>query len=268
MSSVARLFVLLGLLGASSVWAQPSVTDVRSNGYNSAGYGSGGVAPSAAQGELFMQLQQLQEEIARLHGMLEEQQYEIQRLKQEGLERYQDLDGRMVRLSQSSAAASAPVAAPTAANTPTPTSSPAATSTPSQPPQPSQAAASADPAKEKLFYEAAFDLIKARDFAKADLAFTAFLRKYPQSQYAGNAQYWLGEVKLAQKDLSGAQLAFTAVGRDYPQHTKAPDALYKLGEVERLQGNTDKARLSFQQVVRNYGNTPAAKLAQRALEQP
>ena len=38
------------------------------------------------------------------------------------------------------------------------------------------AAAPGDPAKEKLYYEAAFDLIKAKDFDKASQAFEAFLR--------------------------------------------------------------------------------------------
>lgn len=52
--------------------------------------GGGATAPSSAQGMLFMQLQQMQEEIAQLRGMLEEQQNQIQRLQQEGLERYQD----------------------------------------------------------------------------------------------------------------------------------------------------------------------------------
>ena len=53
--------------------------------------GGGAAAPSSAQGMLFMQLQQMQEEIAQLRGMLEEQQNQIQRLQQEGLERYQEL---------------------------------------------------------------------------------------------------------------------------------------------------------------------------------
>ena len=57
--------------------------------------GGGAAAPSSAQGMLFMQLQQMQEEIAQLRGMLEEQQNQIQRLQQEGLERYQDLDRRL-----------------------------------------------------------------------------------------------------------------------------------------------------------------------------
>jgi TolA-binding protein len=78
-----------------------------------------------------------------------------------------------------------PVAAAAAGNTAAPAPQAAASSEPG------------DPAKEKLYYDAAFDLIKAKDFDKASQAFTAFLRKYPNSQYAGNAQYWLGEVNLA-----------------------------------------------------------------------
>lgn len=66
-------------------------------GYGTAGSyaGAGAQAPASAQGMLFNQLEQMQQEIAQLRGMLEEQQNEIQRLKQEGLERYQDLDQRI-----------------------------------------------------------------------------------------------------------------------------------------------------------------------------
>lgn len=51
--------------------------------------------PTSAQGELFLQLQQLQDEVSRLRGMVEEQQYEIRQLKQESLDRYKELDGRL-----------------------------------------------------------------------------------------------------------------------------------------------------------------------------
>jgi tol-pal system protein YbgF len=122
-----------------------------------------------------------------------------------------------------------------------------------------------DPAKEKLFYDAAFDLIKAKDFAKADQAFSAFLRKYPTSQYAGNAQYWLGEVKLAQGDLQGAGRAFAQVSQGYPSHQKVADSLYKLADVEQRLGNPDKARGILQQVIAQYPGTSAAQLAQRDL---
>lgn len=124
----------------------------------------------------------------------------------------------------------------------------------------------ADPAKEKLYYDAAFDLIKAKDFDKASQAFAAFLRKYPNSQYAGNAQYWLGEVNLAKGDLQGAGQAFAKVSQLYPKHAKVPDSLYKLADVERRLGHTDKVKGILQQVVAQYPGTSAAQLAQRDLQ--
>ena len=147
-----------------------------------------------------MQLQQMQEEIAQLRGMLEEQQNQIQRLQQEGLERYQDLDRRLSSGPAASSNQSAPSREPAAAGG---AGASAASSGQSQ-------SASGDPAQEKLYYDAAFDLIKAKDFDKASQAFAAFLRKYPDSQYAGNAQYWLGEVNLAKGDLQGAGQALPA----------------------------------------------------------
>jgi tol-pal system protein YbgF len=123
-----------------------------------------------------------------------------------------------------------------------------------------------DPAKEKLYYDASFELIKAKDFDKASQAFEAFLRKYPKSQYAGNAQYWLGEVNVAQGRLQAAGQAFAKVSQNYPSHTKVPDSLYKLGDVELRLGNLDKAKGIFQQVIAQYPTSSAAQLAQRELK--
>jgi len=260
----SRLLTLLALAAPLTTWAQVPVME-SGGGYPPSGYGATGAAyaggaataaPTSAQGELFLQLQQLQEEVARLRGTLEEQQYEIQRLKQESLERYQDLDGRLAGASQPSQAP-APAAEGAAASN----QSAAAPSAPA----PVANGAPADPAKEKLFYDAAFDLIKAKDFAKADQAFSAFLRKYPTSQYAGNAQYWLGEVKLAQGDLPGAGQAFARVAQSYPSHQKVADSLYKLAGVEHRLGNTDKAKSLLQQVIAQHPGTSAAQLAQREI---
>lgn len=206
-----------------------------------------------------MQLQQMQDEISRLRGMVEVQQNDIQQMKQEALDRYKDLDSRI-------GAGGAP-AAP-AANNSTSDGGSSAGGAPSTPAaQASQASSEpGDPAKEKLYYDAAFDLIKAKDFDKASQAFAAFLRKYPNSQYAGNAQYWLGEVNLAKGDLQGAGQAFAKVSQLYPKHAKVPDSLYKLADVERRLGHTDKVKGILQQVVAQYPGTSAAQLAQRDLQ--
>lgn len=213
------------------------------NGSGGARTGGGALAPSSPQSELFIQLQQMQEELARLRGMVEEQQYEIQRLKQESLERYQQLDSRLN-------GATLPAAPPSA-------SAPAAPASVSEP---------ADPEKEKLYYDAAFDLIKAKDFDKASQAFNAFLRRYPASRYAANAQYWLGEISLVKGDLQAAGQAFARVPADHPNHSKVPDALYKLADVERRLGRNDRARAALQEVISRYPDTSAAKLAERDLQ--
>jgi tol-pal system protein YbgF len=262
-----RTLTLLTLALPLAAMAEVPVMDsstMQGSSYPPAGYGMAGAsaetgaqAPASAQGMLFNQLQQMQQELAQLRGMVEEQQNEIQRLKQEGLERYQDLDQRI----SAGAAAGAPAqnssanGAINAAGTPTP---PAAQQQASVEP--------GDPAKEKLYYDAAFDLIKAKDFDKASQAFAAFLNRYPNSQYAGNAQYWLGEVNLAKGDLQAAGQAFAKVSQAYPSHAKVPDSLFKLADVERRLGHNDKARGILQQVIAQFPGSSAAQLAQRDLQ--
>ena len=266
----ALTFIALGLPLLAA--AQVPVVEYESGGatsapgYSASGPGNGGTsaggeaaAPSSAQGMLFMQLQQMQGEIAQLRGMLEEQQNQIQRLQQEGLERYQDLDRRLVNAG--SGASNTPNSP--AAGTDAGGSSASQNGNVAQ--QTGGNSQSADPEKEKLYYEAAFDLIKAKDFDKASQAFTAFLRRYPESRYAGNAQYWLGEVNLAQGDLQGAGQAFAKVSQAYPQHAKVPDSLYKLADVELRLGNQEKAQQMLRQVVAQYPDSSAAQLAQRQL---
>ncbi|AFO51554.1 hypothetical protein T1E_5733 [Pseudomonas putida DOT-T1E] len=206
-----------------------------------------------------MQLQQMQDQLSRQQGIIEELQNDVSRMKQENLERYQDLDRRInsgaapAATPDNSSGGGASNAAPDAA-------AGAAAQQPAGSSQPG------DPAKEKLYYDAAFDLIKQKDFDKASQAFNAFLRKYPNSQYAGNAQYWLGEVNLAKGDLQGASQAFAQVSQKYLKHSKVPDSLYKLADVERRMGHTDKVKGILQQVVTQYPGTSAAQLAQRDLQ--
>ncbi|WNZ77385.1 MULTISPECIES: tol-pal system protein YbgF [Pseudomonas] len=274
MRTCRRAVTVLALsLAPLAVWAAVPVVD-NDSGYNNsasnyppAGYGTSGAyagggvsAPVSAQGQLFNQLQQMQDQISRQQGAIEVLQNEISRMKQESLERYQDLDRR---IGTGVAPAATPENSPAGGDLNAPGAAAGAGATA---PAPAAGGEPADPAKEKLYYDAAFDLIKAKDFDKASLAFAAFLRKYPNSQYAGNAQYWLGEVNLAKGDLQGAGQAFAKVSQLYPKHAKVPDSLYKLADVERRLGHTDKVKGILEQVVAQYPGTSAAQLAQRDLQ--
>ncbi|MGH8384419.1 MAG: tol-pal system protein YbgF [Pseudomonas sp.] len=273
MRTCRRAVTILALsLAPLAAWAAVPVVDNDSgnsgSSYPPAGYGTNGAyagggvsAPVSAQGQLFNQLQQMQEQIERQQGVIEVLQNDVARMKQENLERYQDLDRRI-------GTGVAPAATPENSSGGGELNAPAAAAGAGAAAAQAPAAGSepADPAKEKLYYDAAFDLIKAKDFDKASQAFAAFLRKYPNSQYAGNAQYWLGEVNLAKGDLQGAGQAFAKVSQLYPKHAKVPDSLYKLADVERRLGHTDRVKGILQQVVSQYPGTSAAQLAQRDLQ--
>lgn len=269
MRTCRRALTVLALSLPFTAWAAVPVVDDNASSYPPAGYGTSGAyagagasTPASAQGQLFMQLQQMQDQISRQQGIIEELQNDVSRMKQENLERYQDLDRRI-------SSGAAPAATPDNSSTggaSDAAAGAAAGAAGAAAQQPAAGSEPADPAKEKLYYDAAFDLIKQKDFDKASQAFTAFLRKYPNSQYAGNAQYWLGEVNLAKGDLQGAAQAFAKVSQSYPKHSKVPDSLYKLADVERRLGRTDKVRGILQQVVTQYPGTSAAQLAQRDLQ--
>ena len=279
MRTCRRAVTVLALsLAPLAAWAAVPVVD-NDSGYNNSGssyppagygtngaYAGGGVStPVSAQGQLFNQLQQMQDQISRQQGVIEELQNDVARMKQESLERYQDLDRR---IGTGVAPAATPENSSTGGdlNAPGAAAGAAAGAGAAAAQAPAAGSEPADPAKEKLYYDAAFDLIKAKDFDKASQAFAAFLRKYPNSQYAGNAQYWLGEVNLAKGDLQGAGQAFAKVSQLYPKHAKVPDSLYKLADVERRLGHPDKVKGILQQVVSQFPGTSAAQLAQRDLQ--
>jgi len=210
---------------------------------------------SSSQAELFLQLQQLQEEVARLHGLLEEQQHALSKLQQENLERYQSLERRLASAGAASSEASA-----------TP---PEATEVvePAAAPPPKEADEPVDLEQEKLYYDAAFDLIKTRDFNQAEQALSGFLHRYPDSQYTANAQYWLGEVYLIKGQAELARDAFAKVVENWPEPAKVPDALYKQADATRRLAQNEQARHLLREVIEKYPNSSAAKLAQRDLQQ-
>jgi len=202
-------------------------------------------------GNLFLQVQQLQQEVMRLNGKVEEQAHELTTLKEQSLQRYIDLDKRM------------------AGATPAANESIAATATVSPIAAPS--GGSAPQAGEAEGYRAAYALVQGRQFEQAIPAFKQFLQRYPDGQYAANAHYWLGELYLVldPPDLESARQSFVLLLSQYPDNPKAADALYKLGKVQFLKGNREKAREYLDQVINLYGgsNTAVVKLASDFIDQ-
>ncbi|WP_375191880.1 tol-pal system protein YbgF [Marinobacter sp.] len=208
---------------------------------------------SQATAELFYMIQQLQGEVRRLQGEVEEQRHLINRLQEQGRDRYIDLDQRILELSEKLASQPAETAA---------ASSPAAAGTAPQMKEYRQPGA-----EERQAYEKILDLI--RNQKKYDEAITRiyeFIDKYPEGDLTVNAYYWLGEVYLVKPQLEQAKQAFTIVATRYADHRKAPDAVYKLGITQDRLGEKQDARRTMNKVLEDYPSSSAADLARRYLE--
>jgi tol-pal system protein YbgF len=101
----------------------------------------------------------------------------------------------------------------------------------------------------------------------AIIAFKEYLRRYPKSSLAGNAQYWIGESLYAQRQFEAAIVAFDEVVRKYPTDEKVPAALLKQGYAFAELDDTRNARFFLQQVQRRYPQSPEAQRAAERLRQ-
>lgn len=197
-------------------------------------------------GELYYQLQVLQEEVRQLRGMIEEMSYELKQLKQRQLDDYMDLDRRISGSAQpsgnpQSVGQNAGVPAGNA-SAPLPVSSDA----------------------EKNHYSNAYQLLRDKHWDQAVTAFKDHIQQYPNGQYTSNAHYWLGEVYLSRAELNKSRDSFAMVVNNFPTSRKAPDAAYKLATVYHQLGDVAKARELLEKVA--AGNSKAAQLATQYLK--
>lgn len=114
------------------------------------------------------------------------------------------------------------------------------------------------------------------DTAQADYAagqwplaisgFEQFIRSFPTSDRADDAQFYIGESFQLDGKFKEAVGAYERVIADYPSGDRVPQALYKRGVALSLLGENDRARESFQQVIRNYPQSEVAVLAKQVLD--
>jgi tol-pal system protein YbgF len=118
---------------------------------------------------------------------------------------------------------------------------------------------------EKEAYDKAFQAMKELRYADAAEDFQSFLNQYPNSEYADNAVYWLGESYYVTRNYDIALEAFERLMHDYPDSPKVPDALLKIGYTHYELKQWDKARAALLQVQQDYPDTTLARLAESRL---
>jgi tol-pal system protein YbgF len=118
---------------------------------------------------------------------------------------------------------------------------------------------------EKQAYDTAMDLFKSGDYKAAANALQDFVRRYPDSAFAANAQYWLGNTYYAQRDYKNAIAAQEAVVSNYGNSSKVPDALLNIASNYIELKDNKKAKKVLQQLVSKYPDTSAAATAKDRL---
>ena len=181
-------------------------------------------------------------------------------------ERVDDTNVRVsnVREELEALRSSIPVAPPVSAfpTTPVDPNAPAVPAPAPAPPPPSTAGLSPT----RMFDTARADYA-AGQWSLAVTGFDAFLKTFPRSEMADDAQFLIGETYYAQNRWTDAIAAYNAVIQNYPMGNAVPEAYYKRGLAQERVGDLDAARESWNSVLQRTQETdPVRALARQNLD--
>lgn len=114
---------------------------------------------------------------------------------------------------------------------------------------------------EQTSYDSAFGVFKSGDYKAAATALDAFVKRYPESAYAANAQYWLGNAYYAQRDCKSAISAQQVVLKNYPDSPKAPDAMLNIASCYTELKDKANATKTLNALIARYPDSSAAQTA-------
>ncbi len=129
---------------------------------------------------------------------------------------------------------------------------------------PAQPAAPGVP-PQQLFQQAWADYT-AGQWSLAIQGFDAYIKTFPKSEQAGDAQYYIGEAYYGDGKFRDAVAAYDKAISDYPSSKQVPGAYYKRGMALEQLGQLTQARQSYEGVIKNFPNSDAATLARQALD--
>ncbi|MCO8063103.1 YbgF trimerization domain-containing protein [Acinetobacter lwoffii] len=196
--------------------------------------------------QIMQKNQQLENDLRILRGKMEEQENEIERLKNELTNRYADLDQRLELLQQKIEPAEDNPTEENPQDT-APSLSANKVNTASSGQQPAEL--------EKAAYTVALDAYKNGGAAKAIAPMQNFIKNNPNSVYISNAYFWLAEFNLAidPPKFAEAKRNYLIVVDRYPNSAKASTALYQLYNISKdVEKNVTLASQYKTKLLKNY----------------
>ena len=106
-------------------------------------------------------------------------------------------------------------------------------------------------------YDSAMELLRAGDYPSAERGLELFLDLNPDHPLASNAAYWMAETLYVRKNYATAASGFARNYRTYGKgDPKGPDNLLKLGMSLFGLGDAEKACLSYAELAKEFPNAP------------
>jgi tol-pal system protein YbgF len=124
--------------------------------------------------------------------------------------------------------------------------------------------------KPKLSEDGIYRMAKqAFDQGDSDAArkkFQELIERFPKSERADNAQFWIGEIYYREKWYEKSILEYQKVIENYPNGNKVPASLLKQGFAFLNLGDTANSRLILQELIKKYPKSNEAKIAKDKLQ--
>lgn len=115
-------------------------------------------------------------------------------------------------------------------------------------------------------YDQSLAIFRDDKYEEAMQGFKEFLKENPKSDFADNAQYWIGECLMGLKQHEQAILAFNEVIKKYPKGNKVPNAMYRQAVAFLEIDDKISARLLLEKVIKQYPNEDIVKAAKAKLK--
>ena len=188
---------------------------------------------------IYQKISELEQEIATLRNLIEENTYLIERYQELQQQRYLDLDKRLHNLLSEEKEDLISESLDGQQNNTT---------------------------EEIDLYKSALELFDSSRYAEALESFRELIISYPEGSYSADAYFWSGELYLVQQLFEDAREHYLVVVEKFNEHPRVADSLFKLGLLERALMNDQVANYYFSRVVSEYPDTGAAELAKKSIE--
>ena len=135
----------------------------------------------------------------------------------------------------------------------------------SQPEEKAQEPVVTVPPDQKL-YELNLSIYREERFDEAISGFKNFLSKYPKSDLADNAQFWIGECYMALGQFEQAILAYQNVMKKYGKGNKVPGSMLRQAIAFYEIKDKTSAKLLLNKLIKQYPKSKEADIAKKKLE--